>query len=248
MASTIERRLLINYRVDLDVLERFLPTPFRPRVVAGAGVAGICLIRLGGLRPAGLPAAMGMRTENAAHRVAVEWDGPDGPCRGVYIPRRDTSSRLTVMLGDRLFPGVHHLAEFHVLEGRDHYEVAFTSQDRSAHAAVTVSEAPGLPSGSVFSSLAEASDFFEGAPLGYSMSHQTGHHAGLELRCASWLVEPLRVHRAESSFFAREELFPAGTATLDLALLMRDIHATWHERDSLTVWPQADIASASANA
>jgi hypothetical protein len=36
LAGTIDRRLLINYRVDAEVLRRFLPPPFRPQLVAGA--------------------------------------------------------------------------------------------------------------------------------------------------------------------------------------------------------------------
>src|SRR5579862_8383869 len=104
IVGTIQRRLLINYRVDPEALESFLPSPFRPQLVDGIGMAGICLIRLGHLRPAGLPHRLGVTTENAAHRIAVEWDGPDGPVSGVYIPRRDTSSQLTALLGGRLFP------------------------------------------------------------------------------------------------------------------------------------------------
>jgi hypothetical protein len=50
------------------------------------GLAGISFIRLGQLRQAGLPALVGLTTENGAHRVAVEWDGPDGPQHGVFIP------------------------------------------------------------------------------------------------------------------------------------------------------------------
>jgi hypothetical protein len=233
MNGTIERRLLINYRVNLDMLERLLPPPFRPEVVDGVGVAGICLIRLAHLRPAGLPAAIGLRTENAAHRVAVEWDGPDGPCRGVYIPRRDTSSRLTVLLGGRIFPGEHHLARFNVREAPDRYEVGFASLDGTAHVAVTARRASGPPAGSVFSTLAEASDFFKEAPLGYSATHRSGHYEGLELRCDRWRIEPLQVVSAESSFFSDETLFPAGTAVLDSAFLMRDIPATWRGREPL---------------
>jgi hypothetical protein len=100
LAAVIERRILVNYRVDPDLLGSYLPAPFRPALVGGHGVAGICLIRLGRIRPAGLPAA-GLRSENAAHRVAVCWDGPDGPVTGVYIPRRDTSSRLAALAGGR---------------------------------------------------------------------------------------------------------------------------------------------------
>jgi hypothetical protein len=74
LAATIERRILVNYRVDPDVLALLLPPPFRPVVVGGYGIAGICLIRLSGVRPAGVPRALGVTSENAAHRVAVEWD------------------------------------------------------------------------------------------------------------------------------------------------------------------------------
>ena len=107
--ATVERRILVNYRVEPAALAAALPPPFRPLLVGGHGVAGICLIRLIGIRPAGLPAALGLRSENAAHRVAVQWDTPAGPASGVYIPRRDTSSRLTTLLGGRAFPVLHLL-------------------------------------------------------------------------------------------------------------------------------------------
>src|SRR5947209_7960567 len=79
-----------------------LPFPFRPMVRGGYGVAGICLIRLGGLGPVGVLRPFGLTSENVAHRVAVEWDGADGPSSGVYVPRRDTSSRLAALAGGRL--------------------------------------------------------------------------------------------------------------------------------------------------
>jgi hypothetical protein len=233
MKGVIERRLLINYRVDPEIVERFVPAPFRPQVVGGFALAGICLIRLGHLRPVGLPAAVGMTTENAAHRIAIEWDGPEGVRRGVYIPRRDTSSRLTALLGGRLFPGEHHRARFCVNEAREHYEVAFSSLDGTAHVALTANVVPNLPAGSVFASLADASAFFQDSPLGYSATHRPGYFDGLELRCATWRVEPLLVEYAESSFFEDDVLFPAGATELDSALVMRGIAATWLARGRL---------------
>ena len=147
MRGTIERRLLVNYRVDPAVLGRVRPTPFRPQLVGDVGMAGICLIRLGHLRPVGLPASIGFTTENAAHRVAVEWDGPDGLCHGVYIPRRDTSSVLTRVVGGRLFPGEHFRSSFIVREQGGRYEVAFTSADGSARVAVTARDVAQMPPG-----------------------------------------------------------------------------------------------------
>jgi hypothetical protein len=69
----IERRLLVNYRVDAGVLQRQLPPPFRVDAVGGAGVAGICLIRLAQERVPGVPRWLGLRSENAAHRIAVNY-------------------------------------------------------------------------------------------------------------------------------------------------------------------------------
>lgn len=71
--GTIDRRILINYTVDKDVLTKFLPKQFRPVLIGDKGLAGICLIRLKHIRPLGFPEFMGMSSENAAHRIAVEW-------------------------------------------------------------------------------------------------------------------------------------------------------------------------------
>jgi len=72
LSSVIERRLLVNYRVAPQVAGGLLPAPLRPQLVNGWAVAGICLIRLRWLRPSRVPGWAGLRTENAAHRIAVE--------------------------------------------------------------------------------------------------------------------------------------------------------------------------------
>ena len=128
----IERRLLVNYRVDPEVLAKLLPAPFRVQLVNGVGVAGICLIRLGGMRPSGLPGWVGRGSENAAHRIAVEWDDAEGTRAGVYIPRRDSDSRINVLVGGRLYPGEHHRARFNVQETDTEVRVAYAAHDGSA--------------------------------------------------------------------------------------------------------------------
>jgi len=71
--------------------------PFRPQLVHGWAVAGICLIRLGRLRPSRVPSAVGLRSENAAHRIAVEWDiaADPGLRRGGPQVRRAPCRRST---------------------------------------------------------------------------------------------------------------------------------------------------------
>lgn len=86
----IGRRLLVNFRVEPDVIQQQLPAPFRPKLHDGYVVAGICLIRLQDIRPKRFPRMLGLSSENAAHRIAVVWEDDQGPHEGVYIPRRDT--------------------------------------------------------------------------------------------------------------------------------------------------------------
>src|SRR5688572_12172314 len=91
ISGIIDRRILVNYRVESERLSKLLPPPFRPKLVQGHGVAGICLIRLKHIRPEFLPLPFGIGSENAAHRIAVEWEQDGQRFDGVYIPRRDTS-------------------------------------------------------------------------------------------------------------------------------------------------------------
>ena len=62
---------------------------------------------------------------------------------------------------------------------------------------------------------------------GFSATRRAGRLDGLALRAGHWAVEPAEVHTASSSYFGDVSLFPPGSATLDCALLMRDIPATW---------------------
>src|SRR5579885_2523048 len=127
--GTIDRRILVNYRVDPDYLQRLLPSPFRPKRIHGMGIAGICLIRLKEMRPRSLPALIGFSSENAAHRIAVEWEENGVYREGVYIPRRDTASQFNTLIGGRFFPGVHHHAHFQVSEHDDAFSIQIASDD-----------------------------------------------------------------------------------------------------------------------
>lgn len=231
--GVIERRILASYRVRPEALERVLPSPFRPKTIRGWGVAGICLIRLRNIRPWALPGFVGLSSENAAHRIAVEWDRDGQTLEGVYIPRRDTSSRLNTFLGGRFFPGEHHLARFRVQEGEGRYSVEVDAEDGGMHVAVVGKLANGLPTDSIFESLGEASAFFERGSLGYSVTAREGEYDGLELKTSTWGVRPLEVERIESSFFDDPQRFPSGAAEFDCALLMQDVDHEWHGRASI---------------
>jgi hypothetical protein len=226
----IRRRLLVNFRVDAEVMRRFLPPPFRPKLHCGYAIAGICLIRLEQIRPSWLPPFCGISSENAAHRIAVLWDEPSGESHeGVFIPRRDTGSWLNYFAGGRIFPGEHHLADFAVTDDGSHISMSVRARDGLMTVKLRAHQSDSLPDSSCFESLAESSAYFEGGSIGYSVTRDCCRLDGIRLQTDGWQVRPLAVEHVESSFFADESAFPAGSVTFDHALVMRDIRHQWHE-------------------
>jgi Uncharacterized conserved protein (COG2071) len=241
VGGVIDRRILVNYRVDPEVLARVLPAPFRPLQINGQGLGGICLIRLKQIRPWFLPRAIGFSSENAAHRIAVEWHQDGTRHEGVFVPRRDTSSRLNTLLGGRIFPGVHYHASFEVDETADRFRVEIASDDGAVHVVVAGRRSSGLPPNSVFRSVEEASDTFCRGSLGYSATASQSAFEGLELRTFNWHVDPLAIETVESSYFENDALFPPGSVEFDSAFLMQGIRHEWIGRPPICAGEPAAV-------
>lgn len=224
--SVIERRLLVNYRIDPAWLTALLPSPFRPQLQRGFAVGGVCLLRLGGLRPSGMPRVLGITTENMAHRFAVEWDDEGGTRSGVFVPRRHTSSRLAAWAGGRMFPGRYDHACFAVDERGPVLRIEVSSADRKIHVVAAVHECDEI-GGGLFVSLPEALSFFENGSLGYSPMASTDRLAGVRLATKSFTGRALSIEQMSSSVFDDIDRFPKGTCVLDSAIVMRDLSARW---------------------
>ena len=233
----IDRRILVNFTADPDVVQKILPHPFRPKVYKEKAIIGICLIRLKNIKLKGLPDFIGVSSENGAHRIAVEWAEEEETKEGVYIPRRDTSLKLNAILGGRIFPGKHYLAKFNVKEGNGNYHVDFISSDNTT-ISIDAKETNTFPSNSVFETLENVSDFFEKGSVGYSPNR--GKYEGLKLQAYSWQVRPLEVQNVHSSFYTNEKVFPKGSVQFDNALLMTKVE---HEWKSLKDKPHLDSSS-----
>jgi hypothetical protein len=228
LKGIIQRRMLVSFRASPDVVQALLPAPFRPQLHRGYAIVGICLIRLARVRPAGAPGIFGLSSENAAHRIAVEWTDEAGELRqGVYIPRRDTNSWINTNVGGRLFPGEQNRAEFRVVDEAGRIDFDMLSCDGSVSIRLRAVEHDTFPADSGFRSLDESSRFFAGGSLGYSVSRRTGEYDGLRLLTDDWRVRPLHVDEVASSYFSDHARFPAGSIEFDHALLMRNVAHKW---------------------
>lgn len=224
LEGIIERRILLNFAIDKQVLEKIIPAPFKPKLISDKGIGGICLIRLKHIRPKGFPKLFSIDSENAAHRFAVEWIENGIKKEGVYIPRRDTNSTVNHLTGGRLFPGIHHKAKFEVLEQGNHYKIDIRSTDGMT-LSVSAETATGLNKDSVFADLETASSFFRNGSVGFSPNDKS--YDGIELKIKRWEVTPLLVQNIQSSFFNDETLFPKGAISFDNALLMKNVRHDW---------------------
>lgn len=227
LQGLIERRILINYRVEPGVLKNILPEPFRPKIFQNYGIAGLCLFRISELRLKGLPTFMGITTENVSHRIAVEWDQNGIRYEGIYIPRRNTSSYIVAASGGKIFPGVHHLSNFSSRESNGYYELDVYNRNH-LHLSLLAKESAHFARGSVFKNLSSAVESLVNHSLEYSPRYQKRVFDGIEFVAENRKVQPLHISQIQSDFFENESLFPKGSVFFDHALLMKNIYAQWH--------------------
>lgn len=229
LQGIIKRRILVNYRAEPEAIQKILPPRFRPKLHDGRAVAGICLIRLERIRPKYAPEFVGVSSENAAHRIAVLWEDETGATKeGVYIPRRDTNSFINHFAGGTLFPGEHHAADFSVAESENAIDFAMRSKDGAIRVKLTGEVSENLPKDSIFSSIAEASEFFEKGSLGYSVNKDGKELDGMTLQIENWKVEALNLGSVKSNYYENETIFPKNSIEFDHALVMRNIAHEWH--------------------
>jgi hypothetical protein len=240
LTGTVDRRILIVHALDPDRARALLPPPFRPDLSLGVALGGVCALRVSGLRPAVLPRAAGrarlaglaglagLSFEAVIHRIAVEWDTPDGVATGAYVLRRDTDSALAAALAPRFLPGgAPHRALFGVIDTPDRISLAMHSRDTTTAFALAAHPTDRLPAASVFTGPDSALAFDRCGRVGWAPDPRRGGFGGVRLDTPPRAAVPLAVEYVQSSVFEDRELFPRGSAVFDHALLLRDLPGRW---------------------
>ncbi|MDP3951591.1 DUF2071 domain-containing protein [Microbacterium sp.] len=215
--ARLRRRLLLSYRLDANVARGLLPDGLSPLLVDGHAVAGVCVLGLESIRPQWLRGRWGLRSENAAHRIAVEWDDDGELQRGVYIFERHSSAWFPVLFGGRAFPGVHRKARFAIDESADRYAVTMDAEGESLAADVEVG---GEWKSELFATVEDASEFYRSGRIGWSRRHDAVRLERVALTSTEWAVEGAQLRSLRSSFF---DALPEGAAVFDSVVVMRDL-------------------------
>ena len=242
LEGIIARRVLLNFRADPQIVQAMLPKPFLVDLHRGASMVGICLIRLEGLRPRGLPSRIGISSENVAHRVAVCYPHDGEIKTGVFIWRRETDQKLVQMLGGRLFPGVHHGARFNAEEHEDRIKMEVKSGNGGADVRFSAQDSPWRPT-PAFNSLQEASAFFKRDGCGFSCNLRGDQIEGMELKIAKWSPRAITVELEEAEFYENSKVFPKGSIEFDCGLIMRQVPHEWHGIRNLAAIERVSVPS-----
>jgi hypothetical protein len=111
------------------------------------------------------------------------------------------------------------------------------SRDQSVRVRLAGKVVAGLPAASTFTSIEDASRFFQAGSLGYSVTRDVHKLHGLHLQTDGWHVQPLELENVSSSFFEDSHRFPPGSAVFDSALIMRNLSHRWHAAGDLPCVP-----------
>jgi hypothetical protein len=243
LEGVIGRRILLNFRVDPEAVQKFVPPPLEVEEYREYAIVGVCLIRLEHLRPKGVPSALGISSENMAHRIAIRYPTESGMKPGVFIWRRDTDQKIVQLFGGRLFPGVHGAARFDVNDDPAILQMNISTQHGEADVRLSALRSSRWPTTSIFSQLGDASDFFRKGDCGFSCSLRGDRVEGLQLRTLRWQMEPLTIEDQSCAFY-EDSRFPAGSVSYDSALLMRGLPHEWHEMKDIpelaATWPASE--------
>jgi len=229
LEGIIARRILLNFRADPLAVQKLVPAPLEVEQYLGFAIVGICLIRLEHLRPKGVPSALGISSENMAHRVAIRYPVGNEIKPGVFIWRRETDRKMVEFMGGRLFPGVHGRAKFNVIEQPNILQMNVLTPNHDADVSFVARRSSRWPKNSLFPGLGEVSEFFQRGDCGFSCSLQGDSVEGLQLRTLRWEMEPLEIEEQNCAFYQDALRFPTDSITFDSALLMRGLPHEWHE-------------------
>ena len=224
----IDHRILLNYRIDPEVMQKNLPDEFKPKIINGYAVGGICQVSLSEMRPKGFPSILGTKSHNAAHRIAAITSKGEG----VFVTRRDTNSIVNTISSGRLFPGVYKKADFQVESNDQAYSVRI-EQEGNCLMSIEAKVSEDIEPTSIFNSVNEISDFFLTGNIGWSQKENGKRFDSIELSTVKWSMKPLQVSGQFSAYFMDESKFPKGSVEFDSAMVMQGLEHSWISREEL---------------
>jgi uncharacterized protein YqjF (DUF2071 family) len=228
MRTVFRQCFLVNFAVRAEVMRGLVPAPLEPDLHRGEAFLSVVIAVMDRMRPAFVPAPLGVTYRQVVYRAVVRHRGE----RGVYFLRSDADHRWMSLAGDWLTFFRFHSSPIAVRgEGPlVHVDLAARPGD---HADIRASFEVGgasrsLPPASRFASLAEAQAFLVELYVAFGCDATTGEVRAVRIDRGEWDLRVVADRRAQYDFMDGSRLFPAGSARLDSVFYVEAIPYYWH--------------------
>ncbi len=222
--------LVLAYALPANVLRPLLPPGLLLDTFGDWGFLAVALVETRDLRPAFVPAPLGMSFFLSGYRIFTRYQTTAGrTLRGLKILRSDTN-RLSMQLFGNLFTHYHYdLSRCSVHHTEQKYDVEVTTPDGRAdlHVEADMStQTVALPPGSPFADFREARKFAGPLPFTFDYESQTHSMIRVEGVRQRWNPRPVSVKVHRNSFLEQEPFRSAG-AVLANAFYLEDVPYSW---------------------
>lgn len=211
-------QILINYKVDLGVLRRRLPVPFRPRSYGGYGLAGLTLM----LIP---PRRRWLSSHGLLlfHRIEAQAFFPGLTISGSYVVRGDYTGRWHSRMLGNFFPLVMHSTRLRWEQPENGCFLIEAGRREQPWLALRAHQGRRFPFDSIMPDLETANQFVSqheawfapryGQSLFEQRRWEISHHRG----------QPLLVDALDAPSFQKIMDLPRGTFFFDHALFFEGL-------------------------
>ena len=222
--------LVLAYAVPAPILRPLLPIGLTLDTYGDFGFLAVALVETHDLRPAFVPAGLGMSFFLSGYRIFARYQTAAGrTLRGLRILRSDTN-RLSMQVFGNLLTHYHYeRSRFRVQRTERKYEVQVDTADGKAdlHVEADLSnETVVLPSGSPFADLKEARKFAGPLPFTFDYEKQTHSMIRVEGVRQRWNPRPVSVVVPRNTFLEQDPFRGAG-ALLANAFYLEDVPYSW---------------------
>jgi hypothetical protein len=222
--------LLLAYAVPQEVLKPLLAPGLELDTYGGFGFLAIAMVETRDLRPAFLPAALGLNFFLAGYRIFTRYRTPAGrTLRGLRIVRSDTNRRSMRMFGNLLTHYGYELSLCRARRTESTYGVEICSPrgDADLQVEADLATKPGSPPpGSPFPDLREARKFAGPLPFTFDYEEETRSIIRVEGVRQEWNPHPVSVKVHRNTFLERETFRTAGPILAN-AFYLENVPYSW---------------------
>jgi len=228
MKTTFRNCFLVNFAMAPETLARVLPPPLEPDVYGGEAFLSVVIADMERMRPAFLPALLGVTYQQVVYRAVVRC----GDERGVHFLRSDADNRLMVELGNLLSFFRFHQARIVRTSGRrdHHFDLVAGPHDHAdIHASFDLSSASQtVPADSAFASVDEAQRFLVELYTAFRPEPDGETVKTVQIKRSDWRVRMVDTPRARFDYMNGSAFFPPDSTRLDSTIYVEDIDYYWH--------------------